>query len=81
MTGENYSGWRSMDSAPRDGSEIIVAFAGDDESFAARWHDGSRNHWGNAGWYFNDDDLLTSRPVQPVAWQPFPRYTTPDPTP
>jgi hypothetical protein len=63
--------WRPIAEAPQDGTYILAANFGQ-EADEARWHDGSENHWGEAGWYYVDSDLLTSLPCKPDVWMPKP---------
>jgi len=55
-------GWRPISEAPKTGREILAGYYGEQDSYAVKWHDGSLNHWGKSGWFFVDDDLLTSKP-------------------
>ncbi|MGB6080295.1 MAG: hypothetical protein WBF99_12625 [Xanthobacteraceae bacterium] len=63
--------WRPIEEAPKDGERILLGFRGS-MSAEGYWHDGSRNHWNRAGWYFADDDVLTGRPCDPDCWQTLP---------
>jgi hypothetical protein len=63
--------WQPIQTAPKDGVPIILGFAGSGAN-EGYWHDGSKNHWGYAGWYFSDDNILTSKPNLPTHWQPLP---------
>lgn len=61
--------WQDISTAPKDGERILLGWRGE-MSAEGFWHDGSKNHWGKAGWFFADDDLLTGRPCGPDCWIP-----------
>lgn len=70
-------GWQRIETAPKDNPEILLGFAPVAASdlgstHVGHWHDGSANHWEHEGWYFLDDDILTSHPCHPTHWQPLP---------
>jgi hypothetical protein len=67
--------WRSIETAPRDGTLILGCCRGPEKwSDVGFWHDGSQNYRQTAGWYEEcyRGDLLTARPVQPTHWMPLP---------
>lgn len=73
------SEWRHIDTAPKDGSTILLALASYGEQFKGEvwvgyWHDGSQNYWKRAGWYDEADraNLLTAKPTAADYWQPLP---------
>lgn len=39
--------WRKIETAPRNGTEILTCFSGDSESFVVVWLDGSRQQSDN----------------------------------
>ena len=62
--------WHPMETAPRDGSRIILASK--DDVFIARWQDGTQNDW-PTGWrssicVYDDADFL--------GWTPIPKPPT-----
>lgn len=66
------SGWQPIETAPRDGTDIILGY---ERSHAeeGRWMaDASRNHWGETGWFATSDDALCDHPSKPTHWQPLP---------
>ena len=63
------SEWRTIESAPRDGETIIAGNFGQ-PCFEMYWHRGADNYWKLAGWYYRDDDVLTSKPSHPDVWHP-----------
>ena len=63
--------WRPIETAPKDGTPILVAHYGH-EWDEAIWDDGGRNYWGKAGWYYTGYDLYTSYPCEPDVWMPKP---------
>ena len=70
-------GWRPIESAPRDGNEILLGIAEPNGAVCAGfWHDGSEcyGHQGGAGWFSEDDrcNLLTASNWHPTHWQPLP---------
>lgn len=64
--------WEPIETAPKDGSEIILADRYG--SYSGFWHDGSQNYWKKEGWYVESDrsNLLTARPLKPKHWMPMP---------
>jgi hypothetical protein len=67
------SAWQPIETAPRDGSEIILgsAYGG---VFAGFWSD-VPNYWGNFGWFEESDRAVcdaTRKPYKPTHWQPLP---------
>lgn len=74
--------WRPIDTAPKDGKQIIIAVLGGDVG-QAFWHDGSEcyGHRGKVGWFWSEDasQLLTAAnadnpPEYPAThWMPLPQ--------
>lgn len=70
--------WRPIESAPRDGTYILLGHEGS-HSEEGRWMgDASRNHWGETGWFASDDDVLCEHPSKPTHWRPLPAPPTLD---
>lgn len=68
--------WQPIESAPRDGTYILLGYA-DSHSEEGRWMgDASRNHWGETGWFASDDDVLCEHPSKPTHWRPLPAPPT-----
>ncbi len=64
--------WQPIDTAPKDGSSIILGYARS-HSEEGRWvSDPDRNHWGETGWFATDDDVLCVHPSHPSHWMPLP---------
>lgn len=60
------SAWQPIDTAPRDGTDIILGYAGS-HSEEGRWMgDPSRNHWRETGWFASTDDVLCDHPKRPT---------------
>lgn len=68
-------GWQPIETAPKDGTPVIAGYYGSQPAYEMHWRDGSQNYWKLAGWYFCDDDVLTSKPRDPEVWHPM--LTTP----
>lgn len=70
-----FESWQPIETAPRDGREIILGFADPHgDSFSGYWET-RENHWGEVGWQEEGarDGLYISRhPCRPDAWMPFP---------
>jgi hypothetical protein len=64
--------WLPIESAPRDGTHIILGFAGSHSEEGYWMGDKSRNYWKKTGWYATDDDVLCERPKSPTHWMPLP---------
>jgi len=64
--------WQSIETAPKDGSEILLGTP--DDVFAGFYHDGSQNYWHFAGWYAEmaRGNLLTTKPCRVTHWMPLP---------
>ena len=71
---EPLGGWQDISTAPKDGSEILLAV--NDFVGAGFYHDGSEcyGHRGGAGWFEECDrgELLTAHNVYATHWQPLP---------
>ena len=65
--------WQPIDTAPRDGTRILLAWAGSEVTEGYWMGDSSRNYWGVVGWFSIDEDVLTSRPSRPSHWMPLPQ--------
>lgn len=68
-------GWQSMDSAPRDGTEVMLAAPmGDLVYVVPGWHyDGDETTW--VGWHEVNThplDYHAAPILNPFAWQPYP---------
>jgi len=70
--GPTPDGWQPIETAPRDGNEIILGGPG--WSHAGFWDNGAECHRAGAGWFFEDDraSLLTARNCYPTHWCPLP---------
>lgn len=62
MKEDNQTQWRDMDSAPRDGSKVLLYIPTLDEIFAARFENGL---WQTAVW----SNRVNTEPAQ---WMPLP---------
>lgn len=66
--------WLPIDSAPRDGSEVLLADS--DSVTSGFYHDGSEcyGHRGKAGFFCEEDrgNLLTASNFHATHWQPLP---------
>ena len=64
--------WQPIETAPKDGTFIILGYAGSHVS-EGRWvSDPSRNHWRETGWFDTDADVLCDHPGRPTHWMPLP---------
>jgi len=64
--------WRNIDTAPKDGSEVILGARG--TVWSGYWEN-QPNHWDETGWYEEDarqGHYYHRHPGQPSHWQPFP---------
>lgn len=65
------SNWQSIDSAPKDGTHVLVAL--DEIVGEAQYYiEDGREH---EGWYWNDQhwtDAVGGEPFQPTHWMPLP---------
>lgn len=69
---EQRAGWMPIETAPKDGTTIILGYEG---SYSEEGHwmsDPSRNHWRETGWFASDADVLCEHPSRPSHWQPMP---------
>lgn len=66
------SGWRPIESAPKDGSEVILLEGAD--SYAG-YFSHAPNYWNEIGWYPSIDIAIehSSHPDHPTHWQPLPK--------
>lgn len=64
------AGWQSMDTAPKDGTHVLLSC--DERTchyVTAGWHDDRRGSW----WIANEDYTdAHSSPIYPQFWQPMP---------
>ena len=65
-------GWKPIETAPKDGSTVILGFAGSHSEEGFWMNDPERNHWGEIGWFSSDADVLCERPASPTHWMPLP---------
>lgn len=63
--------WQPIETAPKDGSPILLGWVGSGVS-EGLWRDGMANYWNLSGFYFTDDDPLTAKPCTPTHWMPLP---------
>lgn len=79
---EENGGWLPMETAPKDGSQILV-YQGDYGTFSVvRWYADDETSRGIAGWYVDDNKHgpYVLRGSDPTAWQPLPALpSTPNP--
>jgi hypothetical protein len=68
------SGWQSMDTAPRDGTRVILDWGG--KARVGYYVDNSKTSRPWRGWKVPSMEYWPSG--QPVAWVPFPRVTSED---
>lgn len=68
--------WQPIETAPKDGSEIILG--GQGWVSAGFWSDGEECKRAEAGWFFEDDraSLLIARNANPTHWMPLPPSPT-----
>ncbi len=68
------NGWRPMDSAPRDGSMMLVynpMFGVYSTSYTTQWRDGDKDYRGfPCGFH---EGMFGAWDCTPVAWQPLPK--------
>lgn len=74
------AGWRPIESAPRDGTRILLGDPDGFPGYEGFWMaDPSRNHWGETGWFAVDSDILCEHPHSPSCWMPLPVCPLPTP--
>ena len=62
---EQAEGWRPIESAPRDGTKVLAAWAGTDHAEVCECGDEGR-------WFYSyDGDSPTERQGEPTHWQPY----------
>jgi hypothetical protein len=68
--------WRTIESAPKDGTEIILGAVG--ETWGAGYWEKEPNYWGETGWHFEADrgDTYAQHPCHPTHWHPLPEPLT-----
>lgn len=65
-------GWQPIETAPRDGTEILLGYAGS-HSCAGYWMgDPALNYWNETGWFWTGANVITEHPDSPTHWQPLP---------
>lgn len=74
MASRGGEGWQPIETAPTDGTAVLVAESGYvDVGF---WNDGKEcyGHRGGAGWFSDTDrhNLLIASNIHPTHWRPFP---------
>lgn len=65
------SGWQPIDSAPKDGTAVLIAFEG--EVSAGYFDDGCDDDgepFEASGWFWFDKN--ETGPCEPILWQPYP---------
>src|SRR5690606_32655665 len=75
---EQREGWRPIETAPRDGTRILLGYAGIHSEEGYWMADANRNHWGETGWFASDEDVLCKHPSHPDAWMPLPTPPNPE---
>lgn len=65
-------GWLPIESAPRDGTPILLGYINSHAEEGFWMGDASRNHWNETGWYATGEDVLCEHPSHPDVWQPLP---------
>ncbi len=58
--------WRDMDSAPQDGTRVLLAVPRSD------YVEVMAGHWAGDNYPFWERDCAETEPVKPTAWQPIP---------
>lgn len=67
-------GWQPIESAPKDGTCLILATLSGIASWPGFWDQGEHNYWGYSGWYDEMDrgNILTAEPYEATHWRPLP---------
>lgn len=82
---ESPDNWLPIESAPRDGTVILLCRPSEQSDAGYYSSDPEKNYWKQTGWMMLGDDVLTDRPIKDGSkfcythWQPMP--TGPKPTP
>lgn len=66
------SEWMPIETAPKDGTRVILGFARSHSEEGYWMNDPASNYWGEVGWFGCEDDVLCHRPSKPDAWMPLP---------
>ena len=69
--------WQPIETAPKDGTAILVLLFGSDIAHAARWYDEQatieeKYQDGGPGWYLTWDHYKLSARYGPTNWMPLP---------
>lgn len=75
ITAYQAEAWQPIETAPKDGSEIILGCAGENGwSGAGFYHDGSQCKRSDGGWFGEDDrnNLLIAKDIDVTHWMPLP---------
>lgn len=64
--------WQPIETAPKDGTPIILGYAGSHSAEGFWMNDPEKNHWGEIGWFDSDSDVLCKHPHKPDYWIPLP---------
>lgn len=67
--------WQPIETAPKDGSCIILGWCGGYDSCPGFWMGNPKeNYWEKVGWYDEADRgaVLTAKPMEPTHWMPLP---------
>lgn len=68
MSADNAPGWRTIESAPRDGSKVWLRLASGYE-LPATWMDGFENHQGECGaWCAWSENMIPPSWTDAVCW-------------
>ena len=66
------NGWLPIETAPKDGSRILLGYE-ESHSEEGYWQgDPTKNYWGKTGWLAADEDPLTTHPSHPTHWMHLP---------
>lgn len=65
--------WLPIETAPRDGTCILLAQPNETAFEGYFMGNPKHNHWGETGWFDTGADVLTQRPLEGLtSWQPLP---------
>jgi hypothetical protein len=67
--------WQPIETAPKDGRVVILGYRSDDDGIAFPGFymcDPEQNHWGETGWFYLDENVLTGRTCEPTHWMELP---------
>lgn len=65
--------WQPIETAPKDGTRIILGYSGSHSCEGFWMDDPSRNYWEDIGWFDSDSDVLCEHPRKPTHWMPLPK--------